>query len=885
MNYPVWWIPSVGGGLLIAVISIVHVYVAHFAVGGGLFLVLTEMKGYREDSKDILDYTKRHTKFFLLLTMVFGSITGVGIWFIISLVHPSATSELIHAFVFGWATEWVFFVVEIVSLFVYFYTFGKMERRNHLLIGWLYFIFAWLSLFVINGIVAFMLTPGAWLMSRDFWDGFFNPSFFPSLFFRTLLAFMFAGIFGFLTSTTLKDKALRETMTRYCARWLLIPIILIPIFSYWYLNSITDSSKSMILGRSPEILPFFKGFIWIMPLLFLGGVTMAIRMPSTIKRAFALVLFVLGLLYMGSFEWIREAARRPYVIYDYMYSNSALKSEVDVINREGLLKKARWVKNKTISTSNERDAGREIFNIQCLPCHTVGGTVNDILPRTEKFTLFGMDSMLNGIGKINDYMPPFMGTMDERKALASYIVHDLHKKAEVEETVTKLPQLPTSIPSFEEEKDKYVLLAWNDLGMHCITDSDRYLVILPPGNTLYAQLIKRDELPEIVTEDVEITYKVEPGFERPSGHVAFWNFAESLFGRDIEPDKGLAGKGLSGSMDLRQVQRAFVAELIPVVPYGADGSYNPYPLFTIEAKDKNTGKILAKTRCVTPASTQLGCKRCHGGTWRIKGVAGLSNETAMDILSVHDRMSRTDLLGSAVRGKPVLCQSCHADPAINAEGKAGVMNFSASMHGLHANYLTGRGDEACHSCHPSDPNGRSRCFRGIHAGMGLTCISCHGTLEDHALSLLLKEQKAGKPGVERLKRHLKPRLVDREEEIKPRTPWMNEPDCLNCHVDFEGPEGGVSGFNQWTEAPEDLYRMRADGAGVLCQGCHGNTHAIYPARNPYGKYRDVIQPMQYQKNPYPIGANKNCRVCHTVDMEDEMHHPNSLRMMRNTLVE
>jgi hypothetical protein len=43
--------------------------------------------------------------------------------------------------------------------------------------------------------------------------------------------------------------------------------------------------------------------------------------------------------------------------------------------------------------------------------------------------------------------------------------------------------------------------------------------------------------------------------------------------------------------------------------------------------------------------------------------------------------------------------------------------------------------------------------------------------------------------------------------------------------------------------------------------------------------------MQYQKNPYPIGANKNCRVCHTVDMEDEMHHPNSLRMVRNTLAE
>lgn len=45
---------------------------------------------------------------FLFLTMVFGSITGVGIWFVISVVNPSATSDLIHNFVFGWATEWVF---------------------------------------------------------------------------------------------------------------------------------------------------------------------------------------------------------------------------------------------------------------------------------------------------------------------------------------------------------------------------------------------------------------------------------------------------------------------------------------------------------------------------------------------------------------------------------------------------------------------------------------------------------------------------------------------------------------------------------------------------------------------------------------------------------
>jgi hypothetical protein len=186
MNFPIWELHWAGGGLLIALIAVFHVYVAHFAIGGGLFLVLTEHLAYRRNSQPILDYTKRHTKFFLIVTMVLGGISGVGIWFIISLVSPAATTQLIHTFVFAWAIEWVFFLAEIVALFIYFYTFGKMGRRNHLTIGWLYFFFGWMSLFMINGIIGFMLTPGDWLTTKDFWDGFFNPTFWPALAFQDL---------------------------------------------------------------------------------------------------------------------------------------------------------------------------------------------------------------------------------------------------------------------------------------------------------------------------------------------------------------------------------------------------------------------------------------------------------------------------------------------------------------------------------------------------------------------------------------------------------------------------------------------------------------------------------------------------------------------------
>ncbi|MFW5637623.1 MAG: cytochrome C, partial [Thermodesulfobacteriota bacterium] len=118
------------------------------------------------------------------------------------------------------------------------------------------------------------------------------------------------------------------------------------------------------------------------------------------------------------------------------------------------------------------------------------------------------------------------------------------------------------------------------------------------------------------------------------------------------------------------------------------------------------------------------------------------------------------------------------------------------------------------------------------------------------------------------------------DQINPRQPWINQPDCFNCHIDFQMPEV-IETFNRWTPSEAALYRNRTGEAGVMCAGCHGITHALYPATNPLGDDRDNIPPMQYQGAPYPMGADKNCKVCHTVDMEFEMHHPNSLRMFRN----
>ncbi len=874
MNYPIWDIPGVGYSLLMVVISVPHVFAAHFAVGAGLFLVMAEKKGYREKNDSIIDYVRSHSRFFLLLSMVYGAVSGVGIWFLISLIHPAATSALIHTFVFGWAAEWVFFVVEIAALFVYFYAFDRMSPRNHMIVGWIYLFAAWMSLFIINGIITFMLTPGQWPQDHSFWSGFFNPTMWQSLFFRTSVAFMLTGLFGFVTAVRIKDEKTRVMMTRYCAKWVLVPLLFTSLAAYLYFMAIPSSAREMILGKSPEMSLYVNMFIIAFPLILAGAVLMMLRLPLMLTRGLTVILLVSGFMYFGGFEWMREAARRPYVIPGLLYSSSIYVDQEEKINKAGILQTAKWVQYKKIDSSNRMKAGREIFRIQCQSCHTVGGLLNDIVPRTRKFSYFGMKSMINGLGKMNTYMPRFMGTQKERDALAAYIVGELQQKGLEEKTFDQPKSTKQEPADFDMEKDDYVLLAWNDLGMHCVSDCDPWFVLLPPANTIWAQLIKRGASPSLVTHDVELSYSPEAGFEHPEKHSRFWKYSKQLVGKQLQPGIGAAGKGISGTLEYSHEHGAYVAEFIPVMPYPDSGGFNPFPVFSITAKDKKTGKVLAKTKIVIPTSTEMSCYKCHGGSFSKVEGTGVSDETAMDILAVHDRIEGTDLLTQAKHGHPYMCSACHADAAVGSKGKEGVLNLSAAIHGWHANILVGMGPEACGNCHPSNADASTQCFRGRHKKIGLNCTDCHGALEDHAAGLLAFEASIGnKKKVDRLTAHLKTRSLHSFKDAPPRQPWVNEPDCMSCHEGYKKPKTRRA-FGIWTKSGNELYRNRKDLAGLSCPACHNSPHAIFPTSNPLEKNRDNLPMLQYQHAVGTMGTNGRCKVCHRVDKQHPIHHPN-----------
>ena len=506
MNYPVWYLPETGGGFLIALIAILHVFVSHFAVGGGLYLIYAEKKALHEKSQALLDFTKDHARFFLLVTMVFGSITGVGIWFIIALVNPGATSFLIHNFVFGWAAEWVFFTVEIAAAFVYFYTFGRMDSATHQRVGWVYFISAWMSLLLINGIIGVMLTPGAWAQNMNFWVGFFNPSFFPSLVFRTCIAVMIAACYGYLSAAFTHNEDVRRAMTRFSAKLALAMLIAMVPSGIWYLSVLPAEAYSLVMGKSPTIaavLPWGSAGIVIFLFIMLGA---GIIKPAYNLKPVALLALGSALLIMGGFEWTREAARRPYVINEVMYSNGIMKDDVEKLNRDGFLPSAIWAENRVLSKDNQLSAGQELFVFQCYSCHTINGINNDIVSATKNMSYRALVKYIQKIHEVRYFMPPFAGTEEEGKALAAYIAGGLHGK-EIAEQEQAMNPMDTGKLLFED----------NCSACHEIDD------MVDP-----MQGIEKTEIGEILTTLNEISDEMEPFSGTDQEKNALTDFLNSL---------------------------------------------------------------------------------------------------------------------------------------------------------------------------------------------------------------------------------------------------------------------------------------------------------------------------------------------------------------------
>ena len=436
MDYPIWN-PSIGGGVLIGIVAILHVVVSHFAIGGGITLGILETLAVRNGDRAFRELARRGSWLLVLVSTVFGAISGVAIWFTIGLVQPAATSSLIHTFVWGWAIEWGFFLLEIVTALAYVATWDKVRPRTHLVIIWLYAFAAFMSLVVIQGILAFMLTPGRWIATGSFWDGFLNPSYVPGIVFRTGACLLLAG--GYLTLSALRerDRDARARAVRLLSAISVAGAILAALGGLWWERSLPDGVTRFFLGAKPLLASLAATrhlVLWALAAsaaLFL----LTALLPRLQNWGLAVVALLAAFAVLGGYERLREGARKPFVIRDQMFSNGVLVSEIDKLNRDGILSKARW---GPLERTGKAETGRAVFRAECSSCHTLDGYLGirkivepmDADLATMFLTALRDDGAAWKALRAGDatakpgypMMPPFVGTDAELDALARYLV-------------------------------------------------------------------------------------------------------------------------------------------------------------------------------------------------------------------------------------------------------------------------------------------------------------------------------------------------------------------------------------------------------------------------------------------------------------------------------
>ncbi len=448
------------------------------------------------------------------------------------------------------------------------------------------------------------------------------------------------------------------------------------------------------------------------------------------------------------------------------------------------------------------------------------------------------------------------------------------------------------------------ILGWNNLGMHCMDSDYSVFSILPPYNTIEAQLIVNGQL---VTNGsgFTVTYQAvaDPtgSFNSTAmGKGNYYTYATALYGATLAPEGGLAGWSMPGTSNVPQNMlfeqtnqpaggvftkvNWFRAEGIPISPYDDAHKKNPYPLMRIIARNAAKQPI-ATNDVVLPVSDEMDCRACHAsGTqhdaqpaagWVWDGLP--ERDFRLNILRLHDehQFARHSALyqaalaargfnpnglyrGVVVDGKPVLCAACHASEALGAPSYGTIPPLTASVHSYHAHVQdpilnttlnNAANRSACYRCHPGSA---TKCLRGAMGGaiaadgsMEMQCQSCHGDMSTVGSSS--------------------------------RVGWFMEPNCQNCHSGTATHNNGLirytSAFetNGTPRVPVDatfatqpntpatglsLYRFSAGHGGLQCSACHGSTHAEFPSTHANDNLRN--QALQTH-----AGVMVECTACHT----------------------
>ncbi|MCG6861098.1 MAG: PKD domain-containing protein [Chromatiaceae bacterium] len=218
-------------------------------------------------------------------------------------------------------------------------------------------------------------------------------------------------------------------------------------------------------------------------------------------------------------------------------------------------------------------------------------------------------------------------------------------------------------------------------------------------------------------------------------------------------------------------------------------------------------------------------------------------------------------------------------------------------------------ENSCYQCHPGK---NTKCLRGAMFNGDMLCSDCHGDMLQVGADFSAGVSPEN-PGAFVL--HPDGNFYD-PGDPQPRVPWANEPGCGSCHTgdsndnaitsgqvdtspggdgianikDTYGNTDGIrlrqafrvgdgkatpivptnkrfaepsvpasfNGFANPGAGNPRLYRISTGHGGVMCEGCHGATHAEWPNANPNAN--DNVTANQIQGH---TGTISECSACHT----------------------
>ncbi|WP_178863056.1 c-type cytochrome [Thiomicrorhabdus cannonii] len=435
--YPTWYEPMVGSGWVVALIATFHVLASHTSVGAALLFAYLSHKAYREDREDLLDFIKKYGLFLLVFTYVAGSITGPGIWYSTTVASPNGIGALIHSFVWKWATEWVFFVIEVVGVYMIVYLVGRVDKKTHMKISVIFGMASLATMVIIVGILSFMMLPGkeAWFEEGGYLNGFYGTNTFIQLGMRMAFMFTMTAVVGGIVVAGIKDPAFKKEMARKLG-WLGIISTLIGAAMFqWYLTSVPSQALLVMENRLPD---YFVPSIMAVLAGTLAYFIITMLRPQVLVQGFAGAMTVI-ILVAGLWpeETARESMRKPYVAGQYVYSNQVIardvpgmdiQSQLPTIEKVGILKAHPFTPEhlREVNDGNMIQTGEFIAMTYCSNCHSPSETGIRPLHRyfPDNITQERMEKYVKGVlttGNIA-YMPKMPMIDSEVKALSAYLL-------------------------------------------------------------------------------------------------------------------------------------------------------------------------------------------------------------------------------------------------------------------------------------------------------------------------------------------------------------------------------------------------------------------------------------------------------------------------------